>query len=227
MLSSKRIMRNSKNIVRKRQETKENILSAARTVFAETGFKNANIEEIAKRAKVDRASVYYYIGDKREIYSEVIARSLNKKIEKLIQATSTGKSPEEKLTQYIESWVPEGGRGLKDNMIFFWEFAAGGENITEAYRENFSKFIEIFLEIIEEGVKTGAFKPVNPFMLHMMIAGALVLWGTLNAPKSSLVSEAFLEKYHQHLSIDVGKEIEWFILQLLKKEEQQGRLNHE
>jgi TetR/AcrR family transcriptional regulator len=207
----------AKDIVKKRNDTKEKILNAARAVFAETGFKSANIEEIAKRAKVDRASVYYYIGDKKQIYSEVIARSLNKNIEELIRAAATGKSPEEKLRQYIASWVPEGGKRLKDNMIFFWEFASGGENISEAYKENFSKFIEIFIDIIEQGVKTGDFKPVNPFMLHMMIAGALVLWGALNAPKSSLVSDAFLIKYHQHLSIDVGSEIERLILQLLKK----------
>ncbi len=210
-------MRNSESIVKKREETIEKILRAARAVFAETGFKNANIEEIARRAKVDRASVYYYIGDKKEIYSEVIARSLNKHIEELIQVGTAGKSPEEKLRRYIKSWVPEGGKSLKDNMIFFWEFASGGENITEGYKENFSKFIEIFLDIIEEGVKTGDFKPVNPFMLHMMIAGALVLWGALNAPKSNLVSDAFLKKYSKHLSIDVAGEIEWLILQLIKK----------
>jgi TetR/AcrR family transcriptional regulator len=210
-------MKNSKTIVKKREETKEKILHAARAVFAETGFKNANIEEIAKIAGVDRASVYYYMGDKQEIYSEVLARSMNKYIEELMQTGTSGKSPEEKLTQYIKSWIPEGGKGLKDNMIYFWEFASGGENITRAYKENFSKLIEIFLDIIEEGVDKGDFKPVNPFILHMMIAGALVLWGSLNAPKSDLVSDEFLEKYHKHLSIDVAKEIEWLILQLIKK----------
>jgi len=209
-------MKNSKNIVKKREETIEKILRAARAVFAETGFKNANIEEIAKRAKVDRASVYYYVGDKKEIYSEVIAKSLNKNIEELIQAGTTGKSPEEKLKQYIKTWMPGGGKSLKDNMIFFWEFASGGENITEVYKENFSKFIEIFLDIIEDGVEAGNFKPVNPFILHMMIAGALVLWGALNAPKSNLVTEEFSTKYKKHLSIDVAREIEWLILQLIK-----------
>jgi TetR/AcrR family transcriptional regulator len=210
-------LKNSKNIVNKREKNKKQILRAAREVFAETGFKNANIDEIAKRAKVDRASVYYYIGDKKEIYSEVIATSLNRNIEELIQAATTGKSPEEKLMLYIKSWVPEGGKGLKDNMIYFWEFASGGENISEAYKKNFSKFIEIFIDIIEEGVKTGDFKTVNPFILHMMMSGAVVLWGALSAPKSGLVSSEFLNKYSEHLSIDVAGEIEKLILQLIKK----------
>ena len=208
-------MKKTKGIVKKRQETKDKILRAAREVFAETGFQNANIEEIAKRAKVDRASVYYYIGDKQEIYSEVIAKYLGKKIEGLIETGSQGKTPEEKLQQYLASWIPLGGKGLKDNMIYFWEFASGGENITDAYRENFSKFIEIFLDIIEEGVALEDFKPVNPFILHMMISGAIVLWGILNAPKSELVSDEFLEKYQQHLSIDMAGEIQKMILQLI------------
>jgi hypothetical protein len=52
----------------------------------------------------------------------------------------------------------------------------------------------------------------------MMIAGALVLWGALNAPKSSLVSDEFLKKYNKLLSIDVAEEIEWLILQLIRKQ---------
>lgn len=210
-------MKNSKDIVNKREETKKKILRAAREVFAETGFINANVNEIAKRARVERTSIYYHIGDKREIYSEVIAKSLNKNIEKLIQARTNGKSPEEKLKQYIKSWVPEGGIGLRDNMIYFWEFATGGENISDAYKENFSKFIEIFLDIIAEGVKAGDFKPVNPFILHMMMSGAVVLWGAVSAPKSRLVTSEFLNKYSEHLSIDVAGEIERLILQLIKK----------
>ncbi|MCP4751844.1 MAG: TetR/AcrR family transcriptional regulator [Proteobacteria bacterium] len=210
-------MKKSKVAAKKREVTKEKILKAAKAVFAETGFKNANIEEIAKRAKVDRASVYYYIGDKQEVYSEVIAGSLNKIIENLIQDAAAEQSPEEKLRQYIKNWVPNKGRDLNDNMIYFWEFATGGKNITPAYRENFSKLIEIFLDIIDEGVKAGDFKPVNPYILHMMISGALMMWSTVNAPKSNLVSERFLEKYNQHLTIDMAEEIEWLVLQLIKK----------
>jgi TetR/AcrR family transcriptional regulator len=211
-------MKNPSKIEKKREEIIEKILRSAKAVFAETGFKSANIEEIAKRAKVDRASVYYYIGDKKKIYSEVIAKSLNAKISRLTQDTAEAKTPEEKLRQYISSWVPDAGKGLKDSMIYFWEFASGGENITDAYKENFSKSIEIFLDIIEEGVEKGDFKKVNPFILHMMISGALVLWGALNAPRSNLVTEEFLEKYKKHLAIDVGREIEWLMLQLIKKE---------
>jgi TetR/AcrR family transcriptional regulator len=211
-------MKNPRNIEKKREEIIEKILRSAKAVFAETGFKNANIEEIAKRAKVDRASVYYYIGDKKKIYSEVIAKSLNAKISRLTQDTAEAKTPEEKLRQYISSWVPDAEKGLKDSMIYFWEFASGGKNITDAYKENFSKSIEIFLDIIEEGVEKGDFKRVNPFILHMMISGALVLWGALNAPRSNLVTEEFLEKYKKHLAIDVGREIEWLMLQLIKKE---------
>ena len=213
----KRNMKKSQKVVRKRAETKEKILEAAREVFAEKGFRNANIDEIGKRAKVDRASVYYYIGDKQEVYSEVIARSLNKTVEKLIRDEAIGDSPEEKLRQYINFWIPKGDRVPNDAMIYFWEFAAGGENITEAHQESFSKFVDIFLDIIDEGIKAGEFKPVNPYILHMMIAGALMMWATTNAPKSKLVSEKWLEKHSQYLINDVAEEIEWLVLQLIKK----------
>ena len=65
-------MKHAEKITRKRSRTISKILNAATEVFAESGFNSANIEEIAKRANVDRASIYYYLCDKKEIYSRAI-----------------------------------------------------------------------------------------------------------------------------------------------------------
>lgn len=51
---------------------KRKILSTARTVFAEKGYDGASISEIAKRAGVNKALLFYYFESKENILKEIV-----------------------------------------------------------------------------------------------------------------------------------------------------------
>lgn len=53
--------------------TREAILAAARSRFAEVGFDTASVKSIAALAGVDSALVHHYFGTKRELFVEVVA----------------------------------------------------------------------------------------------------------------------------------------------------------
>lgn len=50
------------------QDTRQSILDAARSVFAERGFDQASIRAIATEAKVDPALVHHYFGSKDDLF---------------------------------------------------------------------------------------------------------------------------------------------------------------
>jgi AcrR family transcriptional regulator len=52
--------------------TREAILAAARTLFAEAGYERASIRAIARRAGVDPALVHHYFGTKDELLAAAI-----------------------------------------------------------------------------------------------------------------------------------------------------------
>ncbi|HEV2609200.1 MAG TPA: TetR/AcrR family transcriptional regulator [Noviherbaspirillum sp.] len=54
------------------QATQENILRAATKVFAKNGFAGGRIEEISKAAKSHDRMIYYYFGNKEELFIAVI-----------------------------------------------------------------------------------------------------------------------------------------------------------
>ena len=54
---------NADNSEGKLSKTAEKILSAARAVFAEKGYNGTHMDEIAERASVNKATLYYQIGD--------------------------------------------------------------------------------------------------------------------------------------------------------------------
>ncbi|HQN26099.1 MAG TPA: helix-turn-helix domain-containing protein [Syntrophales bacterium] len=49
----------------RRGDTALKILAAARDVFSERGFAGTTVDEIARRAGVNKATLYYQIGDKQ------------------------------------------------------------------------------------------------------------------------------------------------------------------
>lgn len=60
-----------------KEETRERLLQAAEQVFVESGFYDATVREICKRARVNLALVNYHFGDKVQLYIEVLRRSMN------------------------------------------------------------------------------------------------------------------------------------------------------
>ena len=56
----------------KKQKTRDRILSSAAEIFSEVGFAGARVDEIAARAQVNKAAIYYHIGDKEALYHAVL-----------------------------------------------------------------------------------------------------------------------------------------------------------
>lgn len=54
--------------------SKEKILEAAEQIFAEVGFDGARVDDIAARAGVNKALIYYYFESKDAILDELFAR---------------------------------------------------------------------------------------------------------------------------------------------------------
>lgn len=67
-----KIKSNSQND--KAQITQQKILEAATQVFSEKGFDGARVDEIAARAKVNKAMLYYYFENKEKLLEELINR---------------------------------------------------------------------------------------------------------------------------------------------------------
>lgn len=58
-------------------DTKEKVLKAAVEIFAEKGRHGARMEEIAAKAEVNKAMVYYFFTSRENLYQEVLTYCIN------------------------------------------------------------------------------------------------------------------------------------------------------
>src|ERR1700722_15859102 len=84
-------------------ETRRQLLEAAGEVFAESGFRDATVREICKRAGANVAAVNYHFGDKERLYVEVLRYSHGKALEKYppLLGVAADAPPEKKLRAFV------------------------------------------------------------------------------------------------------------------------------
>ncbi|MDR3500778.1 MAG: CerR family C-terminal domain-containing protein [Parvibaculum sp.] len=89
------------------QNTRERLIEAARGLFAERGFHNATVRDIAMRAHTNLASINYHFRSKDDLYREVMRTSFRQRSgEVAAEATETKDGPIERLRGFIRSMIP-------------------------------------------------------------------------------------------------------------------------
>jgi len=153
--------------------TEEKILQTAIKSFAAKGLAGSRVDEIAKEAGVNKASIYYHIGDKEALYKKVLNNVLAGAAEATDKNRASDRPVKDKLREHIRSVVINAVSKEHFAPLFMQEVASGGENMPEEALIQMGHVIASLTKIIEEGVKSGEFRSVNPFALHMMIVGGL------------------------------------------------------
>ena len=208
----------SSTLKEKRDETVRRILDAATEVFAEVGFAGARVDEIAKRARVNKATIYYRVGDKKALYAEVLHDIFSDVAERMARNIKGAQSPEKKMKNYILNIVHTIGKHPHGPSIMLWEIASGGLHFPEIVVKDFAHILGMLMAFLEEGVKKGVFIELNPLILHLMIAGGTIFHKTAESIWTKQAVENKLpEKWQKTISGDLAQEIEKIVLRAMKK----------
>lgn len=83
------------------REKQEVIRKAAGRVFHQRGFHATKLNDVAAEAGVDRASLYYYVGSKEQLFRDVVGEAVTANIEATKRIAKEDISAEEKLVKII------------------------------------------------------------------------------------------------------------------------------
>lgn len=159
----------------KRQESINTILDAATAVFAEAGFAGARVDEIARRAGINKAMIYYHIGDKKALYASVLHRVFRKTTVTISDDIRDDHSPEEKLSTYISNMASAIENNPHIPPIMLRLLASNGKSFPVNLVEDLTNLLSTLYGILKEGVDKGVFIEVPPLILHLMIVGTFIL----------------------------------------------------
>ena len=201
----------------KQGKTAQKILVAARAVFAEKGYSGTHVDEIAKRAGVNKASLYYQIGDKDTLYAHVIHQVIGNIAQMIAQAVANADSPEEKHNAYINNISDAVDENPEIPPIMMREIASGGAHLPRVVVEDIASVLTILIGILEEGKKKGVFAETVPFLIHMMILGTILFYKRASPIKDrQLWIPADAKARDKKLKGSLGEEVAKLVLKAVR-----------
>lgn len=84
-----------------KDEVRDQLVQAARQVFARYGYKKTALDDIAKEARKGKSTIYYYFKSKDDIFKAVIDTEAEIRVRTIDDQISTIEDPQQKLKTYI------------------------------------------------------------------------------------------------------------------------------
>jgi TetR/AcrR family transcriptional regulator, cholesterol catabolism regulator len=148
------------------QKRRKEIAEAAVRVFNRLGFAGASISAVAAELDIDRASLYYYIGSKEELFDELI-REVTERNSQTVRGLAAGtQSPAHKLRQIIMALMNSYGDSYPLLYIYIRENLSHVSDRRSSWSKHMRKINheveDAIIAVIEEGYRNRTLRYSGP-----------------------------------------------------------------
>lgn len=145
-------------------QRRREIARVAAEVFNKRGYRGTSLSAVADALGTDRASLYYYIASKEELFDEVVREATEENVATAESIRDMDASAAEKLSMLITALMSSYAENYPLLYVYIRENLdqVGGE------RSKWSKYMkamnkryeEVVIDIVQRGIDDGSFRPV-------------------------------------------------------------------
>ena len=157
-------------------DTRSRILAAACDEFGAHGFAAATVDRIARRARVNKAMIYYHFPNKRALYACIIRDVFAPITDRVRDAMHRDEPPAQQLDRLIDALVRSIDQSAHFLPIFLREIADGGAHLGPEELGLIAGIFATVRGVIGEGAEQKVFQTVHPALAHFTIIAPLVMF---------------------------------------------------
>ncbi|HET7113205.1 MAG TPA: TetR/AcrR family transcriptional regulator [Pyrinomonadaceae bacterium] len=155
-------------------DKRQAILRAATTVFAQCGYFNSKVADIARAAGVADGTVYLYFKSKEEILHSIFDRSVEEALGAARKRVKRLTDPGEKLRQIAHMHLERLGADRDLAVVFQVELRGSTKFMEEFSAAGFAEYLALIRSTFEEGQRAGLFRAdLNARVVAKVLFGAL------------------------------------------------------
>lgn len=154
----------------------DRILAAAAAEFAARGYAGARVDRIARRARVNKAMLYYHFGSKQGLYRSLLRRTFARAAERLEAIAAGDAEPAEKVDQVIAGLAAFVREHAFFPAIMLREIAEEAVHLDTETVAALAALPRAFGAIVRQGVACGAFRPVDPIAAYLTMLAPIVVY---------------------------------------------------
>jgi TetR/AcrR family transcriptional regulator, cholesterol catabolism regulator len=161
------------------QKRRKEIAEAAVRVFNRKGFAGASISAVAEELEIDRASIYYYISSKEELFDEILREVIEKNAEIATRIQASSLQPRRKLHDLVIALMTSFGEHYPLIYIYIREDLSKvvvNRSAWSKHMQKLNRTIEdAIVAVVEEGYADKSFRHIGP--PRIVVAGILGVVG--------------------------------------------------
>ena len=168
-MENKKPPRREREKLRQRQE----MLTAALSLFSKKGYHNVSMQEIAAKAEFAIGTLYKFFKNKEDLYKVLTLEQADKFHEALTKSIEEADDEIEKLRNYANAKAEVFRDHISFMRIYFAETRGASFNIMAGLdseiRERYGQFLKALASVFENGMKRKRFKKIaEPY--HLAVA---------------------------------------------------------
>jgi len=156
--------------------SRDRVFAAAAAEFAARGYAGANVDRIARAARLNKAMIYYHFKSKGDLYREILSDMFQAVRAGVVEVASSKASPDAKIRRYIDAIAAAAEARPHFPPIWLREIAEGGEHIDDSTIASVRDVLASLGRIIDEGHRAGRFHRLEPLLIQAGIIAPLMFF---------------------------------------------------
>ncbi|RBA35296.1 MULTISPECIES: TetR/AcrR family transcriptional regulator [Acinetobacter] len=153
------------------EQNRKSILSSARKLISEGGFKDAQIQTIAEQAGVSSGLVYRYFDNKSQVLIEVLSEAINTELLVIDAITESDLTAEQRLHKAVTTFVK---RALNSPQLAYSLMFEPVDSLVEHERFRVKQLIkQSIIKILADGNASGEFVLEDLNTTALCVVGAM------------------------------------------------------
>jgi AcrR family transcriptional regulator len=183
---------------RERERHRQDILAVARELFAEKGFYNVAMHEIAAAAEFATGTLYNFFPSKEDLFFELLAATADAGLSLVLPALEGTDDERDKLSLFIRSHervAREQAVALRLYLLESRGWCLPGPKVEAKKKEIDARVTSRLSDVIAAGIRKGSFNDIDPVIAAKCLSATL----------ESLILDAVADPQAVDLNADLKK----------------------
>ncbi len=152
---------------------RERILDAAFTAFAQRGYRDTAVDDIASAAETSKGGIYFHFPSKEAIFRELMATTADKLVARVERAVALETEPVAKAEAALRTVLATFAGHRTMARVLFLDLAGAGRAFQTETNALHARFARLIRGYLDEAVATGAIPALDTDTTSVVWFGAL------------------------------------------------------
>lgn len=148
------------------------IALAAVKLFEHKGYHATSVQDIADEVGIQKGSLYHYIHSKEDLLMQIAHEAIVEFNDNLTRILQTETAARDKLINAIDNHLTVSISNMETTTVLLREAFSLGDQTHQVIQDLTDRYVSLWTEILEEGVKNGEFVCEQPKVTALALLGA-------------------------------------------------------